>query len=64
MQRWTPPTAILCAEHDALVPRADLDAFAARFGAELTAVPDAEHWFHTEAQLAALKTWLQVHLKP
>lgn len=64
VQRWTPPTAILCAAHDALVPRADLDAFAARFSAELTAVPDAEHWFHTDAQLAALKAWLQAHLQP
>ena len=62
VQRWTPPTAMLCAEHDALVPRADVDAFAARFSAELTIVPDAEHWFHTETQLATLESWLREHL--
>ncbi|MGN1250884.1 MAG: alpha/beta hydrolase [Candidatus Spyradocola sp.] len=64
VQRWTPPTAMLCAAHDALVPRANVDDFAARFGAELTIVPDAEHWFHTDDQLAVLEKWLREHLVP
>ena len=33
-------------------------AFARRVGAELTVMPDGEHWFHTEEQLRFLDAWI------
>lgn len=59
---WLCPTAILYAERDDLTERPVADAFAARFGCGLTVVPDGEHWFHTPAQLDALRRWEEANI--
>lgn len=57
IEQWDAPTAILYAGRDNLTPRGTVDAFAARFHAKLTVMPNGEHWFHTEEQLAVLHQW-------
>lgn len=56
---WHAPTKVLYGEKDALVPFSDVSAFARRFGAELTVMPNGEHWFHTAAQMDFLDRWIQ-----
>lgn len=48
---------ILCAKDDAEIANDAVLAFAKRFDAKLTLLPDVEHWFHTPTQLAALTAW-------
>ena len=62
IESWTIPTSILYAERDNLTARPIVDAFAARFGCGLTVVPDGEHWFHTSAQLDALRRWEEANI--
>ena len=54
---WQGQTCILYGERDAMTPRSTVEAYANRHRAALTLVPDAEHWFHTPSQLAALQAW-------
>ena len=35
-----------------------ISAFARRLGAELTVMPEGEHWFHTPEQMRFLDAWL------
>ena len=35
-----------------------ISAFAKRIGAELTVMPNGEHWFHTEEQMRFLDGWI------
>jgi pimeloyl-ACP methyl ester carboxylesterase len=51
---WSAPTAILYAERDNLQPRKTIEDFADAHGADLTVMPDGEHWFHTEEQMRFL----------
>ncbi len=55
---WNTPTAILYAERDNLQPRETIEDFADAHGADLTVMPDGEHWFHTEEQIRFLDNWL------
>ena len=55
---WNVPTAILYAEHDDLTPYETIAAFAEAHDASLTVMPNGEHWFHTEEQVAFLDEWL------
>lgn len=54
---WQSQTCILYGGKDAMTPRSTVEAYAQRHRAALTLVPDAEHWFHTPAQLADLQAW-------
>ena len=54
---WQTPTAILYAEHDNLTPYETITAFADAHEARLTVMPNGEHWFHTEEQMAFLDDW-------
>ena len=54
---WQTPTAILYAEHDDLTPYETIAAFAEAHDASLTVMPNGEHWFHTEEQMAFLDDW-------
>lgn len=56
--RWHIPTRILYGERDELTSRETISAFAAKAGAELTVMPDGEHWFHTEEQMRFLDRWI------
>ena len=55
---WRVPTRILYGERDNLTSKETISAFAERFGAELTVMPDGEHWFHTEEQMQFLDAWI------
>lgn len=57
VEAWSSPTAILYAGGDGLTSRRTVDAFAARFGCDLTVLENGEHWFHTAEQLAFLRQW-------
>ena len=59
VQNWQSPTAILRGELDTLCTQPDAARFAAAHHCSLTMVPGAEHYFHTDAQLAAYRGWLQ-----
>ncbi len=56
---WHTPTAILYAEHDDLTPHSTIEIFANTHNASLTVMPDGEHWFHTEEQMAFLDEWFR-----
>ena len=55
---WHVSTYILYREHDNLTSVEIMSAFAKRIGAELTVMPNGEHWFHTEEQMRFLDDWL------
>lgn len=55
---WRVPTRILYGGQDNLTPLEIISAFAKQSGAELTVMPDGEHWFHTEEQLRFLDRWI------
>ena len=49
---------ILSAARDDLTALKTISAFTRRVGAELTVMPDGEHWFHTEEQMRFLDAWI------
>lgn len=55
---WGVPTCILYGGRDSLTSPETVTAFAERTGAELTVMPDGEHWFHTQRQLRFLDSWI------
>ncbi len=55
---WGVPTCILYGGRDSLTSPETVTAFAERTGAELTVMPDGEHWFHTKHQLQFLDSWI------
>ena len=60
--RWRVPTAILYGGRDELTKYETVAAFAAAHNAELTVMPDGEHWFHTEDQMQFLDRWIKGEL--
>ena len=60
---WHIPTRILYGAHDNLTSLETISAFAKRIGAELTVMPNGEHWFHTPEQLSVLRKWEKSELK-
>lgn len=61
---WQVPTRILYGQHDNLTSLETISAFAKRSGAELTVMPEGEHWFHTEAQMRFLDQWITASSRP
>jgi hypothetical protein len=59
--KWDSPTAILYAGKDSLTERYVVDAFCARFHADLSVMAAGEHWFHTPEQLSFLEEWTRSH---
>lgn len=55
---WQVPTRILYGAHDNLTSLETIRTFAEKTGAELTVMPDGEHWFHTERQMQFLDQWI------
>lgn len=55
---WQVPTRILYGAYDNLTSLETIRAFAEKTGAELTVMPDGEHWFHTERQMQFLDQWI------
>lgn len=60
--RWNTPTQVLYPGEDNLTSCAVIERFRQQSGAHLTILEGAEHWLHTESQLAALQVWEGVHL--
>ena len=60
---WRIPTSILYGEHDNLTSFETISAFAKKVGAELTVMPNGEHWFHTEEQMKFLDRWISADEK-
>lgn len=56
---WNVPTCILYGEHDNLTSIETVSAFAAQHHADLSVMPDGEHWFHTEEQMQFLDHWVR-----
>lgn len=54
---WAVPTCILYGGRDNLTSIETVTAFAEATDAELTVMPEGEHWFHTDEQMAFLDTW-------
>ena len=55
---WQVPTRILYGAHDNMTSLETIRAFAEKTGAELTVMPEGEHWFHTEEQMQFLDNWV------
>lgn len=62
--RWDFQTKILYGGKDNLTERDVVEAFANRFGCELTVMEAGEHWFHTDEQLKALDGWTRAAFEP
>lgn len=60
---WRSPTAILYGSADNLCEFAVVSSFADKFGCTLDVMENGEHYFHTPAQLAFYRSWLQKHLR-
>ena len=58
VNEWNIPTKILYGGKDNLVDRNVIENFSRKFDCSLTVIDNAEHWFHTEEQLAALTRWI------
>ena len=56
---WNIPTCILYGGKDHLTSRKTMSEFAEKQGAGLTVMEDGEHWFHTDAQMQFLDTWIR-----
>ena len=57
--KWNIPTCILYGGKDHLTSRETISEFAEKQGAGLTVMEDGEHWFHTDAQMQFLDTWIR-----
>lgn len=55
---WHVSTRILYGDKDNLTSLETISAFAKQHDAELTVMPDGEHWFHTEEQMRFLDDWI------
>lgn len=57
--KWNIPTCILYGGKDHLTSRETISEFAEKQGADLTAMEDGEHWFHTNEQMQFLDDWIR-----
>ncbi|NCC07702.1 MAG: alpha/beta hydrolase [Clostridia bacterium] len=60
---WNIPTFILYGEKDNLTSFDTISSFAKKVGASLTVMPDGEHWFHTDEQMAFLDNWVSKSIR-
>ncbi len=57
--KWNIPTCILYGEKDNLSSYETISRFSAQNDAELTVMPNGEHWFHTDEQMRFLDAWVR-----
>ena len=55
---WEVPTFILYGENDCFQSMETVTEFSESVGADLTVMPNGEHWFHTDEQLEFRLNWL------
>lgn len=60
---WPTPTWVLYGGQDTISERSCVQQFAKQYTAHLTILEDAEHFFHTEAQLQQYTQWLSSVLR-
>ena len=58
IDQWEVPTHILYGSKDEMCESDTVLGFAQKFSADLKVIPEAEHFFHTQEQLAALDQWI------
>lgn len=56
---WSIPSHILYGENDILTDKCTICEFADHINAKLTIMPNGEHWFHTNEQMAFLDEWIK-----
>ena len=56
---WHIPTHILYGNKDNLQSLKDIEDFALKIGADVTAMEGGEHWLHTEEQMQFLDAWIR-----
>lgn len=56
---WKIPTKILYGGKDNLQSLETINSFAERYRADVTVMPDGEHWFHTDEQMRFLDDWIK-----
>lgn len=61
---WSKRTALLYGEKDSLCEAKVVEDFARAAKADLTVMAEGEHFFHTEAQLAFYRRWLEQTIIP
>lgn len=59
VDKWNTPTAILYGKRDDRSEYERAASFSSRFGCGMTVMEDGEHYFHTDRQLAFLRSWLK-----
>lgn len=59
IEKWQTETYILYGEKDNLTPQNVIDNFCRKHGCKLQIMPQGEHFFHTEDQLAVYRNWLK-----
>jgi hypothetical protein len=59
---WNNPTHLLYGAKDNLTDFKTISAFAGKINASLKIMPNGEHWFHTDEQMAFLDNWLKQYL--
>lgn len=59
---WDIPTNILFANNDNMTSVETMTNFANKINANLTAMKDGEHWFHTDEQMAFLDNWFKENI--
>lgn len=57
--KWNIPTCILYGEKDNLSSYETISRFSTKSDAELTVMPNGEHWFHTDEQMRFLDAWIR-----
>ena len=62
VERWEPPTSILYGSLDNLCERGTVTRFTEKFACDLRIASEAEHFFHTAADLEAIEQWLTDNL--
>lgn len=60
---WSIPTCVLYGEKDNLTSIETISEFTNRIGATLTVMQNGEHWFHTNAQMRFLDSWLNTSIR-
>lgn len=56
---WNVPSCILYGENDNLTSLDTITSFANQTNANLTIMPNGEHWFHTDNQMKFLDEWIR-----
>lgn len=62
IEKWNIPTAMLCGEKDELCESEYTLSFAKRFGCKLDISKDSAHYFHTDKDLEAYRSWIKAYL--